>query len=185
MFRIFLSIFCGSLLCFISSCHTTVQDSATVQNEVQSEMIAGNYVHQEHSISATEITQAPRFGAMITKSKVVANDNLEYFCKIWFASDTLKAIRGFEILNYHDNGGLHNMYNLRRSIKPLGKLKLAIAPHGKATVSFPVISSNVNPVISKIFYKDGSIQRTVYDVLGSEFEQPTLNGVQMNRTMGN
>lgn len=179
MLRLFLGVFYCVLFCLVSGCHTNSQEAVTVQNELQPEIASRDSAQQGHSSSATGPTQIHRSGAMIIESKVVADDNLEYSCKIWFASDTPKAIRGFELVNYHDNGGLHNTYNLVRSIKPLGKVKLKIVPRGEATVSFPVASSNVNPVISKIFYKDGSIQHTAYDVLRGEFEQPTLNAARV------
>ena len=107
-------------------------------------------------------------GAVVLDSKVLATENLDYNCRLTIFNASRRTIRGVELVDFHDNGGMHNMYNLRRSVAPLRKIKLTISANRKATATFRVESSRVNPQIAKIFYQDGTIQHTYLDIVGDQ-----------------
>ena len=118
-------------------------------------------------------------GAVVIDSKVLATENLDYICRVTILNLGYNVIKGVELVDYHDAGGLETMYNLRRSVRPLRKIKLTIAANGKATTTFEVESSRTKPKISKVFYQDGTIRRTYLDIVGDQAYQKEIRPVRV------
>lgn len=152
--------------CFLASVFASCNsrnnsdDSASSETTVQPDTL----VESESKSIVEEAPSLPTQGALIISRETVADDNLNYFCKIKIANTSKKRIIGLELIDYRPSGGPPTTYNLMHSIRPLSKVKLLIPPNGEATKRFPAFSSNVNPEIAKIFYKDGTIETTMFDI---------------------
>jgi hypothetical protein len=175
--------------CTVSCASHTEADFAvetpTSQRLLDSVASGGHSSAADRSTAAQNASDPPvpiaPEGAVVLESKVLATENLNYNCLLTILNASRRTIRGVELVDFHDNGGMHNMYNLRRSVAPLRKIKLTIAANHKATATFRVESSRVNPQIAKIFYQDGTIQHTHLDILGdqaSPAEAPAANAPQ-------
>jgi hypothetical protein len=150
-----------SIVSVLASCNRyDNSDSSISQAPVQLDTLS-----ESESTSIVEETPSlPTQGALIISREIVADDNLNYFCKIKIANKSKKKITGLELIDYMPNGGPPTTFNLMQSIKHLSKIKIQILPNGEAAKRFHVLSSNVNPEIAKIFYKDGTIEATMFDI---------------------
>ena len=166
-------LLCALLLAYCASCNSHTEKARFDESRTKPDSLAvvdaTNNASRSSSRASGVNGMAPeQTGAVVIDSKVLATENLAYTCRVTIVNLGYKAIRGVELVDYHDAGGLKTMYNLRRSVQPLRKIKLTIAANGKATTTFAVESSRTKPEISKVFYQDGTVQHTYLDIVGDQ-----------------
>jgi hypothetical protein len=156
----FLLIVTVSLACESQSSEDRVEVDSVVENVPKEVFLSEEekaIIKRDSIIVANQVK--------IIKSANVVDRDLKYSCRVTISNPTRMKLIGVELIDFQNAGFGDRTANIMLSVKPLQKVKIKVAPRSKATVTFPARSGNVTPQISKIFYSDGTIEHTEYDVL--------------------